>query len=83
MRTLHVHQGRVPCLINHDEPVDKCRFCVHSVRFILADKEIESPARAFCQIKRVTSSVDLSEVTGVVCDDMRNEGYRSMMNVIS
>lgn len=83
MKTIMVHKGRVSCLAGKEESLDKCRFCVHSVRFILPDGEIESPARAFCQMRRATQSVDLSKVTGVVCDDMRKEGYRSMMNVIS
>ncbi len=83
MITLSVQKGRVSCPGGSEEPLDKCRFCVHSSRFIYVDREIESPARAFCQMRRATTSVDLSQVIGVVCDDTRGEGYQSIMNVIS
>ncbi|MBN1166645.1 MAG: hypothetical protein JXA44_05875 [Methanospirillaceae archaeon] len=83
MITLPVQKGRVSCPGGRDEPLEKCRFCVHSSRFVIVNREIESPARAFCQMSRATTSVDLSRVTGVVCDDSRGEGYRSILNVIS
>ena len=64
------------------EDIEKCRFCVHSVRFGIPGKEIPSPARAFCTMTRATEEVDLKKVISVVCDDAGEEGFRSIMNVI-
>lgn len=82
-RILPVTKGTVECLPEKREEVEKCRFCVHSVRFDTATREIPSPARAFCSRSRATEEVDLTKVIRVVCDDTRQEGFRSMMNVIS
>ncbi|MDD3977369.1 MAG: hypothetical protein PHI15_04345 [Methanomicrobium sp.] len=82
-RTLKAEKGFVKCLPDKSENVEKCRFCVHSVAFLHGEKYIKSPARAFCTLTRSTEEVSLKDVTEVVCDDLRGEGYRSMMNVIS
>jgi hypothetical protein len=82
-RTLAVEKGTVACLSDKRESVEKCRFCVHSVRFVVMGKEVPSPARAFCTMSRATGEVDMQTVTDVICDDLRQEGFRSIMNVIS
>ena len=82
-RTLQVEKGTVACLPKRREDLEKCRFCVHSVKFIIPGKEVPSPARAFCSMSRATEEVDLKKVISVVCDDMREEGVRTIMNVIS
>jgi len=81
-RTLPVEKGAVACLPDKREDIEKCRFCVHSVRFGIPGKEIPSPARAFCTMTRATEEVDLKKVISVVCDDAGEEGFRSIMNVI-
>lgn len=81
-RTLLVEMGTVACLPTKHEDIEKCRFCVHSVRFGIPGKEIPSPARAFCTMSRATEEVDLKKVISVVCDDAGQEGFRSIMNVI-
>ena len=82
-RTLYVEMGVVQCLPNKKESIEKCRFCVHSVYFLEKDRWIKSPARAFCTKCRSTDKVFLTDVEAVLCDDKREEGYRSMMNIIS
>jgi len=82
-RNLPVKKGRVSCLPLKDEGLDKCRFCVHSVYFITNKGKIPSPARAFCNLSRSTEEVDLKNVSDVICDDMYEEGFRSIMNIIS
>lgn len=82
-RTLPVEKGTVACLSDKREDIEKCRFCVHSVRFVIPGREIPSPARAFCSMSRATEEVDLKMVISVVCDDIREEGFRTIMNVIS
>lgn len=81
-RTLPVEMGTVACLSTKREDIEKCRFCVHSVRFGIPGKEIPSPARAFCTMSRATEEVDLKKVISVICDDAGQEGFRSIMNVI-
>lgn len=83
LRTLQVTGRQVQCLAHKVEEIEKCRFCVHSVRFITPGGEVPSPARAFCTMSRYSGEVHLHEVTAVVCDDTRGEGYRSMLNIIS
>ena len=82
-RNLQVFGGFVQCLPDKREEVVKCRFCVHSVQFKTQNAEISSPARAFCSRVRSTDEVDLKDIVEVVCDDVKQEGYRSMLNVIS
>jgi len=82
-RILEVSKGTVECLPEKREEIEKCRFCVHSVRFGTTTREIPSPARAFCSQSRSTEEVDLKQVIRVFCDDARREGFRSMLNVIS
>ncbi|HOJ95911.1 MAG TPA: hypothetical protein PK024_03615 [Methanospirillum sp.] len=81
-RILPVENGTVACLPTKREEIEKCRFCVHSVRFKIPGREIPSPARAFCTMSRATEEVDLKAVISVFCDDSRHEGFRSIMNVI-
>ncbi|WOF15782.1 hypothetical protein F1737_03270 [Methanoplanus sp. FWC-SCC4] len=82
-RRLKVEKGKVQCLSSKKEDIYKCRFCVHSVSFLVGARWIKSPARAFCTMCRTTEEVDLLKVESVECDDLRGEGFRSMMNVIS
>jgi hypothetical protein len=82
-RNLDLNNGSVECLPGREEEIEKCRFCVHSVYFITKKGKIPSPARAFCNITRSTEDINLNEVKEVICDDIRGEGFRSMMNVIS
>jgi hypothetical protein len=74
----------VPCPDGRDRSLEHCRFCVHSRRFRLDnDRWVPSPARAYCTLQRSTDEVDLSGVNAVECDDDTNEGFRSIMTVIS
>nr|WP_245320666.1 hypothetical protein [Methanofollis sp. W23] len=75
--------GRVPCPDGRDRSLEHCRFCVHSRRFCLDDRWVPSPARAYCTLQQATDEVDLAGVSAVECDDERNEGFRSIMTVIS
>lgn len=41
---LHAHRSkRIPCPADVNESLDRCRFCVHSVRFSLQGKEVIVP----------------------------------------
>ena len=82
LRTLDVIKGLVACLPDKKEDLDHCRFCAHSVKFRVNGKEVPSPARAFCTMQRDTTDVDLKSVDAVLCDDLSNEGFRSIMNII-
>jgi len=81
-REIPTKNMKVECLPEKLEELDKCRFCVHSVRFKTPKGEFPSPARAYCSKTRATESVDLKTVLAVICDDHRGEGFRSMLNVI-
>jgi len=78
-----VRNGTVTCTDGRRLPVDRCRFCVHSVRFRVGGEWFSSPARAFCTFCRTTGEVDLTRVEAVECDDRQGGGFSSMMNVIS
>jgi len=82
LRTLEVMKGLVACLPHKKEDLDHCRFCAHSVRFRMNGREVPSPARAFCTLQRSTTDVDLTKVEAVICDDLSQEGFRSIMNII-
>ncbi|NYT05478.1 MAG: hypothetical protein GKC04_03775 [Methanomicrobiales archaeon] len=82
-RVLPVSEGTVQCTPLRREEIEKCRFCVHSTGFFQGDRRTASPARAYCAMQRTTTNVVYTEVTAVECDDLRGEGFRSMMNVIS
>lgn len=82
VRDLAVVKGRVDCLPSKKEDLDHCRFCAHSVRFRVKGKEVLSPARAFCSLQRNCEEVDLTKVEAVLCDDLSEEGFRSIMNII-
>ena len=81
-RILEVRSGRVACLPGRDETIEHCRFCVYSRSFRVRSQYIPSPALAFCVKQRSCDDVNLREVEAVTCADHRNEGYRSMMNII-
>lgn len=82
VRTLPVTKGWVDCLPTKKEDLDHCRFCAHSVRFQVEGREVPSPARAFCTLQREGEEVNLNKVEAVFCDDLSEEGYRSIMNII-
>jgi hypothetical protein len=82
-RELPVLDSSVQCTAQKREPLERCRFCAHSTHFIVNGKAVRSPARAFCTFQRATDEVRLSEVSVVLCDDLRNEGFSSIMNIIS
>ncbi|HQD26573.1 MAG TPA: hypothetical protein PKV78_08530 [Methanoculleus thermophilus] len=82
-RRLQVVRGLVQCTPNKPEPVDRCRFCVHSVLVVIGGREVPSPARAYCTGCRETPSVDMAKVEAVLCDDLSEEGFRSIANIIS
>jgi hypothetical protein len=81
-RILEVISGRVACLPGRNETIEHCRFCVYSRAFRVRGQYVTSPALAFCLRQRSCDEVDLREVEAVSCADYRNEGYRSMMNII-
>jgi hypothetical protein len=83
MRILVVEKGTVPCLPERSVTLDRCRFCAHSRYFEVKGRKVTSPARAYCSRSRATEEVDLLVVTRVWCDDLRSEGYRSIMSIIS
>ena len=82
-RVLTVEGGSVQCLERKKEPLERCRFCVHSVRFYSKGSWRPSPARAYCISCRTTEEVALDTVAKVCCDDGGREGFHSIMNVIS
>ncbi|MDD1675812.1 MAG: hypothetical protein LUQ17_03905 [Methanomicrobiales archaeon] len=78
-----IRKGAVECRPGEVLSIDYCRFCVHSRSFIAQGKEIPSPARIYCLRQRpAKEKVDFSLVQAVMCEDKKNEGYRSMMNII-
>jgi hypothetical protein len=83
VRVLEIENGEVRCLPKKRESIDKCRFCVHSKRFREAGVWKASPARAYCTLCRSSDPVDFERVETVECDDLKNEGYRSILNIIS
>lgn len=86
VRELPVAHGQVRCFCDREEPVEKCRFCAHSVSFIHDGVHIPSPARDFCALSKKSSTsvkqFHLSKISVVYCDDTANEGFRSIMNII-
>ena len=82
-RLLSVNKGKVQCTATHERELDHCRFCAHSVAFEEDGIWKPSPARACCLASRATEAVELDKVTGVKCDDVSGEGYRSFLSVIS
>jgi hypothetical protein len=86
VRELSVVRGKIKCLSDREESVEKCRFCVHSVSFIHDGVQIPSPARDFCALSKKSTispkEFHLSKVSAVYCDDTVNEGFRSIMNII-
>jgi len=82
-RTLRVVKGKVECLPGDHVTLDRCRFCAHSTSFRIRGVWITSPARAYCLRSNAEKDVDLATVEEVECDDLDDEGYRSIMNIIS
>jgi hypothetical protein len=82
-RSLAVENGTVQCTAAKREPIEKCRFCVHSTHFVVKGRRVSSPARAYCTMQRATEAVRLAEVEAVICDDLREEGFGSIMSIIS
>ena len=82
-RILEIENGEVQCLPGKRESIDKCRFCVHSKKFREAGAWKVSPARAYCTLSRSNDKVNFDIVEAIECDDLKNEGYRSILNVIS
>jgi hypothetical protein len=85
LREVLVTDRQVLCL-DRKEQIEKCRFCAHSVSFLVNGVTIQSPAREFCVLSRGKSApsreLDLSQVKVVFCDDFTKEGFRSIMNII-
>lgn len=82
-RILQIENGEVRCLPEKMESVEKCRFCVHSKKFRESGTWKVSPARAYCVLSRKSDKVNFEKADSVECDDLRGEGFRSIMNVIS
>lgn len=77
-------KGRVECTPDEVVTVDHCRFCVHSQAFTVHGRSVPSPARVYCLYhKKSDEKINFSEVEAVECDDVKGEGFRSMMNIIS
>lgn len=83
MRVLKVERGTVLCQEGTTRTPDNCRFCVHSVRFCEDGRWVNSPARAYCMLKRAIRAVNMERVSAVECDDDGSEGFRSIMSIIS
>jgi len=82
-RRLVVVRGRVQCTVKETVPVDRCRLCVHSALVVVKERELPSPARAYCSRCRDAPDIDMAKVETVVCDDLSGEGFRSIANIIS
>ena len=82
-RVLKTVGGMVQCLPGKKEEIVRCRFCVHSKQFLQNGRWAPSPARAFCLASRASTEVDLRQVSAVCCNDLRGEGFSSVLNVIS
>ncbi|MBN1431688.1 MAG: hypothetical protein JW931_02840 [Methanomicrobiaceae archaeon] len=82
-RILEVEVGKVLCLPKKREPVEKCIFCVHSKKIHEAGVWKISPARAYCVLNRSDDKVNIEKADAIECDDIKGEGYRSILNVIS
>jgi len=77
-RILDIERGEVRCLPGKRETAEKCRFCVHSKKFRVNGAWKISPARAYCSLCRTDEDADAVE-----CDDLKGEGFRSILNIIS
>ncbi|MDH7593416.1 MAG: hypothetical protein QHG99_03555 [Methanomicrobiales archaeon] len=75
---------KVLCSGREDITLEHCRFCVHSRAFSIGGRLIPSPARIYC-LRHTPSEekIDFSRVESVECDDLKGEGFRSIMNIIS
>lgn len=82
-RSLKVISGLVECLPDKKETTERCRFCVHSRKFMVKGIWYDSPARAYCMACRATEMPDYKNADAVLCDDLKKEGFRSFLNIIS
>ncbi|MHC1626440.1 MAG: hypothetical protein ACXQTG_02270 [Methanoculleaceae archaeon] len=83
MHLIPVRDGYLECTDGRRIPVERCRFCIHSVRFRVAGDWVDSPARAYCLLCRTGEEIDPARVEAVECDDRKVEGFSSMLNVIA
>jgi hypothetical protein len=82
-RILKVISGFVECLPEKKENTERCRFCVHSRKFMVNGVWYDSPARTYCMACRTTRMPDYKNADAVMCDDLKIEGFRSFLNIIS
>lgn len=82
-RIIPVKKGKVECLVDKNEDLERCRFCVFSRFFRIKGEDIKAPALAFCPRHGNADCVDLSKVESVICGDRKGEGFMSILNVIS
>ena len=82
-RRLQVIQGQVQCTPDKVVSVDLCKLCAHSASVVVRGEVLPSPARAYCSRCRDTPHINMTEVEAIVCDDIREEGFRSIANIIS
>lgn len=82
-RNLRAVSGFVDCSAEKKESVERCRFCVHSRKFMVGGVWYDSPARTYCMSCRTTEMPDYKSADAVLCDDLKREGFRSFLNVIS
>ncbi len=82
-RIIPVKNGKVECLIEKIEPIERCRFCVFSRFFRIKGEDVKAPALAFCPRHGDADCIDLSMVESVICGDRKGEGFMSVLNVIS
>lgn len=81
-RELITTKGKVQCLVEKQEPLDHCRFCIHCREFKVRGEWVKSPSLAYCVKCRVTGEVDLSKVDAVKCADRQQEGFHSITSII-
>ena len=81
-RELDVQNGKVQCLPDKKEELDKCRFCIHCREFKVKGQYVKSPSLAYCAKCKITGEVDLSQVQAVRCADRQGEGFHSITNII-
>jgi len=82
-RILEVEKGEVQCLPDRRVSIEKCRFCVHSKKILESGVWKASPARAYCVLNKNNDRVDMEKADAIECDDLKREGYRSILNIIS
>ena len=81
-RELTATKGNVQCLLEKQEPVNHCRFCIHCREFRVNGEWVKSPSLAYCVKSRVTGEVDLLKVEAVKCADRQQEGFHNFASII-